>query len=79
MRPRHELEDLGVYFGYPNCCIEYFVKNAGATVGWNNYAKTSWAWGTGYVPCPVCNKKDKGVLLNEINFHRRCAAPFKGK
>jgi len=60
----------GKYFGFPQCCIDYFVdkiivkQDLSVNPGNKMY-------GTGYVPCPDCNKKSRVELINFINNNGR--------
>lgn len=42
---------VGKYFGFPDCCIKYFCEKKSYDI------EKSLFIGTGYVPCPCCNKK----------------------
>lgn len=54
-----QLYSNGVHFGYPKCCIAYFIN----TFTHCNRIKRPRPShnGTGYIPCPKCttNKSDK--------------------
>jgi hypothetical protein len=75
MRPDNELEAMGIYFGYPECCVRYFLRNKGQK-NWNRYALGSWAIGTGYIPCPSCIKKPKHEIIKTIMENRICETVF---
>ncbi len=65
---------MGVFFGYPDCCItefENFIKSRGKAD--RGKRKLS---GTGYVPCAVCNKKTVKELKEQIKSTRICPLPF---
>lgn len=62
----------GLYFGYPDCCIDFYCLSA------ENGSHLQSNDATGYCPCPECAKKlitgkmeKKDLLINRI-----CAAPF---
>lgn len=65
---------LGLYFGYPQCCIDEFVKGFIAGTGFKR--KKRKLNGTGYVPCAACNKKSEKQLLKTIATNRKHAEPF---
>lgn len=69
----------GRYFGYPDCCIEDFVKRVKqfkeGKVGVRPKEKRK-LHGTGYVPCPECNKLDKKTLVATIKANRAHDQPF---
>ena len=73
----------GTYFGFPDCCKEFFLKNANNPVG----KKGGWwlrfypFWdqpfkGTGYIPCVSCSSKTDVELITLINSNRLCSTPF---
>lgn len=64
----------GKYFGFPDCCIDYFMVNAG---NWDlRYSEGFPLQGTGYVPCPCCLNKSEQELINTINSKRFCPTEF---
>src|SRR5690554_1109638 len=69
-RDPKEMEVIGKYYGYPECCVGHFSENVGRN-GWNEYARGSWAEGTGFIPCPECLARPKEDLVSEI-AERRC-------
>jgi hypothetical protein len=62
-------QELGTLYGYPQCCINEFLIEAG-----NQHGRK--LKGTGYVPCRGCNKKDKKELLEVIRINRKFPLPF---
>ena len=69
--------DYGRYFGYPECCIKDFIKRVGifrSTKGLKMEKRK--LHGTGYVPCPECNKLDKKTLIETIKKNRAHPQPF---
>lgn len=52
----------GRYFGYPECCIEWFINRIGYDVNEEQEAISN---GNGFIACPACAKK---VVTKEINF-----------
>ena len=68
-------EEVGLYFGYPKCCIEEFCN------GEPNFITTledmRLFCGTGFVPCKKCNEtKTEDQLLAEIAKNRKYDKPF---
>ena len=62
---------LGVYFGYPECCIEAFLTED------FSIRPTRKLSGTGYIPCAKCNEKyTEEELTENINKNRECPTPF---
>ena len=55
---------LGVYYGFPKCCIKSFPKT-------RNYDKNN---RTGFLPCETCYKKN--IKLNDLIENRVCEKPF---
>jgi len=64
----------GLYFGYPECCIDEFVRSF--IDGFAVKCKRRKFNGTGFVPCAACNKKSKKEILAYIKSHRQCKLPF---
>lgn len=64
---------LGIYLGYPACCIDAFVK-------FKHFKEDVSNWpliGTGFVPCKRCaEKKSARMLADEINRLRVHPVPF---
>ena len=63
-------EYLGSYFGYPTCCTDSFKTLA--HVG----GSPRKLWGTGYVPCLICNELTEDQLIGNINSKRKARLPF---
>lgn len=67
----------GLFYGYPTCCIRFFVtewfalRDAGED--FPNLCK-----GTGFIPCPVCNATyTDDEMIGKINEARaKTLAPF---
>jgi hypothetical protein len=62
----------GIYYGYPECCVEQFSKDAcNETV--ELYPEAPWI-GTGFIPCPACAQKigpDFSRFVDEVITPRR--------
>lgn len=73
-------EKYGLYFGYPQCCINSFIKHATVPLWYESitlYPEGRKLSGTGYVPCPECNAKfTEKELIDNINKNRRHDVPF---
>ena len=72
---------LGRYFGYPECCIEDFLYRVELIKeqkkrGLKQEKIKRKFHGTGYVPCPQCNKLDMATLIRTINANRGHDKPF---
>lgn len=67
----------GRYFGFPNCCIKFFLDESGGD-WWARkfYPKGFPLEGTGYIPCPECSKKSEQELIDIINSNRYCLTEF---
>lgn len=67
----------GKYLGYPNCCIDFFVQNAGKDWWMNKiYPKGFKFKGSGYIPCKSCNKLPEEQIIKRINYRRKASVPF---
>lgn len=65
---------LGWYFGYPECCIQAFLKLEHMQTQASPFERK--LFGTGYVVCNRCNEtKDTRELLNYIAENRHPSAP----
>ena len=59
----HKWVNCGILFGYPQCCITYFVTARGRELGKIKYShKQNKTNHSGFIPCPNCCKK---ILNNE--------------
>lgn len=59
---------IGLYFGFPECCVKQFCID-------NQPNQDSLFYGSGYVPCSICdsqinNEHDKNRCIEQINKHR---------
>lgn len=69
--------ELGEWFGYPECCIADFLGFVLAHMkGEEPKREVRKLNGTGYVPCPTCNKKTEKELRAVINSNRKEPLPF---
>jgi len=67
-------DSLGRFYGFPDCCIDYFMSDAFWEDRKNDYIAVF--DGTGYIACPCCNQKVKDDLQAEINAKRSASVPF---
>lgn len=68
---------FGVFFGFPSCCIQAFIKGETQQV-MKNYPNLP-SNGTGYVPCPSCALKvidNWSAVQKEIQNRRTFSMPF---
>jgi hypothetical protein len=73
-----DLLQLGMYLGFPKCCVLEFKEYLMACRSKNRPTprperKLS---GTGYVPCAECNHKTEAQLVETITENRMCPEPF---
>lgn len=70
-------EMWGKYFGYPKCCIDFFVSEIIPKTYNGVYKPPAKLAFTGFVPCPKCNKiKTEDQMISEINKNRLSDKPF---
>jgi len=70
-----ERQMYGEYFGYPKCCVKYFVENFDELPILNKRRKP--LHGSGFIPCPDCSlNKTEEELIKEINENRKYEKPF---
>ena len=66
------LEFLGRCFGYPECCIDFFITNKKPSwlkdLPW--YEKRTLKL-NGYVPCEKCSKLSRQELVDDIDSRRK--------
>jgi hypothetical protein len=76
---RHEFIEWGRYFGYPECCIQWFVENRvdkfpdlppltpqQDAIHGNN----------GFIPCPTCAEKVTAKTIGILITNRVCPIPY---
>lgn len=68
-------QDMGNYWGYPECCIEHFATRKGPM----SEDQRAASQGTGFVPCPSCTQLVlKGKPLQELILpSRQAKKPFR--
>jgi len=70
----------GLHYGYPICCITYFIKNcvggrAREVISKRKYIKEIDS--KGYIPCCACHcKLVSGVNIHKLLLYRKHSKPF---
>lgn len=69
---------MGKYYGYPDCCIQYFIKKASAGSFENSFEQDAVHKNTGFTPCQDCAERIvKGeTTLHELIKDRQHHLPF---
>ena len=68
-------EEIGRYYGFPECCIESFMQTMGAL---GNPLGAEAGNGTGFIPCPKHAQQviDGDIKLEDLINNRECETPF---
>lgn len=69
----------GVFFGYPNCCSDWFVQRLTGEVPFElNETQLSVDDRAGFIPCPSCAQKikDGETTHKELIQNRICSKPY---
>lgn len=76
-RLRHKV--FAEYFGYPECCVESFLKNTDNfyALKMDNLYPNRPFKSTGYVTCHKCSHKTKEDLMYVISKKRLCSKPIE--
>lgn len=66
--------EMGRYFGYPSCCIAFFVNEFPFAA----YKTLDVHENKGFIPCPDCAKKiqEGKETLSSLIKNRKCVTPF---
>lgn len=73
---RDQINANVAHYGYPLCCVEEFYSSRGIhTKEFEEVYFKGVFYGTGFIPCPTCLKKDPAELIKEINEHRNKSLP----
>ena len=74
-----KFKEFGLYYGYPVCCTESFLKDV--TTRYFLKRPERKLQGTGFIPCESCNTKyTEEELISKINENRsKILELFKGK
>lgn len=77
LRRYTDYDMLGIYYGFPICCMGSFCKNDNLARGETSHIRHPKLFLTGFLPCDDCfeNKTDE-QLLAEIAEHRKAEYPF---
>jgi hypothetical protein len=70
---------VGTYYGYPECCIEFFIQNMFYVEKRNKAQKNIKASGeTGFIPCTKHAKQilNKSITIQDILQNRKCETEF---
>lgn len=70
------IELCGIYFGYPKCCVDWFIRNR-----MNNYIplnknQEAVHGNEGFIPCPKCAKKVNKDTIHTLIRNRVCKSPY---
>lgn len=73
-----KVEEIGKYFGYPDCCIQWQKSQVENNSFELNETQHKINQGFGFMPCPECAEK---VLKNETTIqglikNRICKTPY---
>jgi hypothetical protein len=72
------LEEKGIYFGYPRCCIAYFINrhnNKSELIAKRQHIPEN---GTGFVPCKSCTQRvlSGEITIGQLIMDRECETAF---
>ncbi len=72
--------EVGKHYGYPQCCIEWFIKERIEKHPMDMIpltAKQSQVHGNnGFIPCPTCAETVTKETLHTLIKGRKCSTPF---
>lgn len=75
-----QMRALGVFFGFPKCCIDHMLDNYQDSAKWQEYHKWQGPWSsTGFVPCPTHKaaiKTNLDLIQVLVQQPRECPTPF---
>jgi len=69
----------GIYYGYPQCCIDWFVQNIEVPfpdIAELNEKQEAVHNGTGFIPCPACAELVTKETLFSLISNRQCKTDF---
>ena len=73
-------EITGVFFGYPRCCIDFFLKRSEKLLKGDlegmKLAKTQEGFNKGFIPCKECSETVKPGEEGNLITNRVCSKPF---
>jgi hypothetical protein len=72
--------NLGVYFGYPPCCIHWFIQNRSDSANLTSLTPQQEAvhGNEGFIPCPECASKVTAETISTLIRNRKCQVPYPG-
>lgn len=70
-------EELGRHFGYPECCIDWFVNVRIRNVyrGFTQQQESVHGY-NGFIPCPACAEKVTKDTIHTLIKNRVCETPY---
>jgi len=72
-------EITGVFFGYPNCCIDFFLERSEKILSGDlgvKLAETQQGFNKGFIPCKECSKTVKPGEEGNLVKNRVCSSPY---
>lgn len=70
----------GMVYGFPKCCIDYFVGAVEANQHSREFlfpeTEGMWFGGTGYIACPKCRELPEAEVRSAIEQNRFASTPF---
>lgn len=80
MKPKSRVEERGIYFGYPACCIRWFIENRGKATPEGATPLTPKQEDVhgynGFIPCPKCAEMVTAETIHALIKNRQCPAPY---
>lgn len=71
--------DMGAYFGYPQCCIDWFVQervNKHPNFPPMTTQQEQVHKGNGFIPCPTCAEKVTHETIGSLVQGRKCSISY---
>jgi hypothetical protein len=78
--------DMGIFFGYPECCIKWFSEERTEKALQKNFKISDFVPLTkqqeavhnfhGFIPCPVCAEKVTSDTIGTLIQNRKCQIPY---
>lgn len=73
-------QDQGEYFGYPQCCITWFIEERANVELHKRRPLTEKQESVhnfrGFIPCPVCAEKVTSQTVDTLIQNRKCPSPY---
>lgn len=69
-------QDLGEYFGYPQCCIDHFIEEKDTSQQKNS--KKDIHKNYGFIPCDECCKRIRSgeIKIDDLIQNRQCEMDY---